>query len=185
MNGAVATENLVALKAALANGLDPNKVYKTHRTYSLHDREVRGLRPTATELHWAFTNSTLEAADCLLQYGADIDLRNGVGLTVLHEVILDENEEAVAFLLKKGADFDQRYPDGIHPLYMALIINNVPILCHLVDAMSDLTTASTGRWTIVDLALLTGDQRALKILFQKDRALKPSPCSFTSTTSTR
>ena len=58
---------------------------------------------------------------------------------------------------------------------MAVIINNIPILRHLVDAMSDLTTASIGRWTIVDLALLTGDHRALEILFQKDRAMKPSP----------
>ncbi|RBR26068.1 uncharacterized protein FIESC28_01096 [Fusarium coffeatum] len=175
MKGAEATKNFIAPKAALARGIDPNKVYETHRTYSLDDRELRRLRPTATRLHWAFKNSTLEAADYLLQHGADIDLCNGGGLTVLHEVILDENEEAVAFLLENGANFDQRYPDGIHPLYMALIISNVPIFCHLVDAMSDFTTASTGRWTIVDLALLMGDHRALEILFEKDQALKPSP----------
>ncbi|KAH6994632.1 heterokaryon incompatibility protein-domain-containing protein [Fusarium venenatum] len=58
---------------------------------------------------------------------------------------------------------------------MALVINNVAIFRLLVDAISDLTTASVGRWTIVDLALLAGDHRALEILLQKDRTLKPSP----------
>jgi hypothetical protein len=175
MEDAKAEENFIALKAALAKGLNPNVVHECHRVYSLKDRDIRRLRPTATCLHWAFEKSTLEAANCLLQHGADIDLCHRGQLTVLHEVILDENEEAVAFLLEKGANPDKHYPDGIHPLYMALIINNIAIFRLLVDSMSDLTSASTGSWTIVDLALLAGDNKALEILFRKDRSLKPSP----------
>ncbi|RGP70098.1 heterokaryon incompatibility [Fusarium sporotrichioides] len=177
MKDTKAEQNFIALKDALAKDLDPNTVYDCHRAYSLDDRELRRLRPTATFLHWSFESSTLEAADCLLQHGADIDLCNLGQLTVLHEVILDENEEAVAFLLEKGADPDRRYPDGMHCLNIALAINNVPIFRLLVDAMPDLTTASTGGWTIVDLALLAGDHRALEIVSQKDRTLKPSPCN--------
>ncbi|KAL6915479.1 hypothetical protein ACHAP8_012221 [Fusarium lateritium] len=117
MKDTKAAETLIALKAALAKGFDPNTVYDCHRTYSLEDRELWRLRPTATCLHWAFEELTLEVADYLLQHGADINLYNHGQLTVLHEVILDENKEAVAFLLERGANPERRYPDGISCLY--------------------------------------------------------------------
>ncbi|KAJ4265373.1 hypothetical protein NW762_004661 [Fusarium torreyae] len=175
MKDAKDANDFVALKAALANGLDPNLVEENSRAYSLDDRHLRPLRPTATLLHWALERSNYEAATYLLQHGAEIDLCNHKQLTVLHEVILDENEEAVAFLLEKGADPNRRYPDGIHPLCIVMAISNVAIFRLLVDAMSDLTLASIDNWTIVDLALLAGDHQALGILFQRDPSSKPSP----------
>lgn len=144
-------------------------------TYSLFDRQLRHLRPGATLLYWALEKLDFKAANYLLEHGAAVDLYNREQLTVLHQVILDENEEAVAFLLERGANPNERYPDGVHPLCLALMISEVDIFRLLVDAMSDLTTASVDKWTIVDFALLSGDHQALEILFQRDPSLKPSP----------
>ncbi|SPJ73858.1 uncharacterized protein FTOL_03588 [Fusarium torulosum] len=175
MKDAKAADRFMGLKTALANGLDPNLVKESSRGYSLIDRHLRHLRPVATLLHWALEKLDFEAANYLLEHGAEIDLCNHEKLTVLHEVILDENEEAVAFLLERGANPNKRYPDGNHPLCLALAITHVAIFRLLVDAMSDLTTASVDKWTIVDFALLSGDHQALEILFQRDPSLKPSP----------
>ncbi|KAM0288703.1 hypothetical protein ACHAO9_006761 [Fusarium lateritium] len=170
-----AEDSLMALKTALANGLDPNVIERNSRTYDVNDRYLRRFRPAGTLLHWALEKLDFEIADCLLRNGAEIDLRNHKQLTALHEVILDENEEAVAYLLENGASPDEHYPDGVHPLCMALQITHVNIFRLLANAMSDLTTPFVDDWTIVDLALLAGDHQALGILFQRNPSLEPSP----------
>ncbi|KAH6956230.1 heterokaryon incompatibility protein-domain-containing protein [Fusarium avenaceum] len=123
-------------------------------------------------------NNEMEVAKAADRFmGLKTALANGLDPNLVKEsiLILDENEEAVAFLLERGANPNERYPDGVHPLCLALMISHVDIFRLLVDAMSDLTTASVDKWTIVDFALLSGDHQALEILFQRDPRLKPSP----------
>lgn len=40
--------------------------------------------------------------------GADIDMRNGDGLTLLHQAILKGDEKTALYLVKQGSNFDSK-----------------------------------------------------------------------------
>ncbi|KAM0244786.1 hypothetical protein ACHAP5_005909 [Fusarium lateritium] len=170
MKATATAKDFAALLAQLANGVDPNKIWKKRLRYSSDP----ATNPEISVLQWALEGFPFEAADHLLCQGAEIDLCNRDGLTVLQEVILSEDEEAVAFLLTKGANPDRLYPDGSHPLHFALQRSNIAIFRHLVNAMSELAIASSEPWSIMDLAILAGDHEALDILSERSLSLKAS-----------
>jgi hypothetical protein len=167
MNASATANDFAVLLAKLANGVNPNKIWKKRLRYS----SAPAKNPKISVLQWALEGFSFEAADHLLSQGAEIDLCNHDNLTVLQEVILREDEEAVAFLLKKGANPDKLYPDGSHPLHYALQRSNVAIFRLLVNALSELATASSEPWSILDLAILAGDHGAVEVLFKKGLSL--------------
>lgn len=40
--------------------------------------------------------------------GADIDMRNGEGMTLLHQAILKGDEKTALYLVKQGSNFDSK-----------------------------------------------------------------------------
>lgn len=40
--------------------------------------------------------------------GADIDMRNGEGMTLLHQAILKGDEKTALYLVKQGSNFDAK-----------------------------------------------------------------------------
>ncbi len=69
-----------------------------------------------TLLHLAANSSSPEALKVLLQYGADVNKKNGEGVTALHIAAMWGRDKAVKLLLESGSErvvFDE---DDLLPL---------------------------------------------------------------------
>ncbi|KAI0196609.1 hypothetical protein EV127DRAFT_417058 [Xylaria flabelliformis] len=120
------------------------------------------------------------SAALLLEYGAQIDLRNALGRTPLHEAISRSDSEAVKFLISKGADLDMTSEErsfededtrrsgiaGILPLHEAIRTWNLEAAELLVEGGADLTRISPGGWTILDLAVLERNEPMVNFLYK-------------------
>lgn len=144
-----------------------------------------------TPLHRAIQFSFFDSADLLLRRGADINIYNSLGRTPLHEAVETRRYDAIQFLLARGADVNKitveahvRYEDyeidmdgqeGNFSLLMALSISDSTCLKMLVEAGAGFYANSPGPWTILDLALLAEDRRAVKTLLQQGFELPAEP----------
>ncbi|XP_055308143.1 putative ankyrin repeat protein RF_0381 [Sitodiplosis mosellana] len=61
-----------------------------------------------------------ELVPVLIQGGADVNVRNGQDLTLLHQSILKEDAETAVFLLNQGADYNALTGDQESPLQLAI-----------------------------------------------------------------
>ena len=59
-------------------------------------------------------------AAAMLAAGADVDVRNASGLTLLQQAIAEGKTDAALFLLQHGADINMRTPQGLTPLELAV-----------------------------------------------------------------
>ncbi len=59
-------------------------------------------------------------AALMLAAGADVDVRDAAGLTLLQKAIGERNKEGALFLLQHGADINLRTPQGLTPLELAV-----------------------------------------------------------------
>lgn len=72
-----------------------------------------------------------ELFSALLDAGADINLQNKYGWTLLHITIRRDRREMVQLLLEKGADINKQDGVGWTPL-MESIMDDMPELCELL-----------------------------------------------------
>ena len=96
--GAVRTGDIEAIKQHIAEGAD-----------------VNALQLEMPPLTWATTMGETEAAELLLQHGADINGRNRDGNTALHLAVFLGRAKIAELLLESGADVNTRNDDGAMP----------------------------------------------------------------------
>lgn len=76
-------------------------------------------------LAMACADTTADAIDVvrplILEYGADVNLQDRLGLTPLHHAAAAGNMAVVRLLLDNGADLNAANAAGVTPLYMALV----------------------------------------------------------------
>ena len=96
--GAVREGDIEAIKQHIAEGAD-----------------VNALHFEMPPLTWAVTAGQTEAAELLLQHGADINGRNRDGNTALHLAVFLGRAETADLLLKNGADVNSKNDDGATP----------------------------------------------------------------------
>lgn len=191
----------LTVKQALANGFNPNLLWDEE---DIVIPRVKGgcvippVLPASefwphcnTPLHRAIQFSHFDSAKLLLQYGADINIYNSLGRTPLHEAVESRRHDSIQFLLAKGADvnkmtveahvrckdeeMDMHGQEGNFSLLIALSISDHISLRMLVEAGADFYVNSPGPWTILDLALLAKDRRAVKVLLQQGLKLPAEP----------
>ena len=97
--GAARAGNLEAIKQHIADGTD-----------------VNALHFEMPPLTWAAVMGQTEAAELLLQHGADINGRNRDGNTALHLAMFLGRAETAELLLKSGADVTAKNDDGATPI---------------------------------------------------------------------
>ncbi|KFY20924.1 hypothetical protein V491_03316 [Pseudogymnoascus sp. VKM F-3775] len=190
-----------ALKQALEDGLDPNVLWD--ESTLVHPSPKHGCvipRYVESEESWPHFNTPLhralrfldlKSAEFLLQHGADIDLYNSIGRTPLHEAVQNQDHEAVHFLLTHRANINKltinaqvRFKDqdeniwgheGYLAIQLALLNADPTTLRLLVEAGADQCHVSQKPWTVLDLALLAGDPRAIEVLLHQDITLLNQP----------
>lgn len=96
--------NLAELRAALAQGTDPNQ------------RDKEGRSPL---IHAAIDNK-LEMARLLLQTGAQVNAQDGLGNSALHYAAQEYNPEMATLLIGNNASVDIQDKHGNTPLWRAV-----------------------------------------------------------------
>ena len=84
----------------------------------------------------------LEAFKALIEAGADVNMQNRYGETLLHITIRRDRREMVKILVDNGADINRRDAPGWTPL-MECVMDDMPELCgYLIEKGADMTIAN-------------------------------------------
>ena len=97
-----------------------------------------------TPLCSALGKGQLHLAKQMIQSGADVNVTDGSGLSLLLRAIQEKNISAASFLLSQGADINTRSPQGLTALEMAVQNQADNIVEKLAAAGSDMSSSSTG-----------------------------------------
>ena len=109
----------------------------------IHDNNVsdaaRGNLITGTDqygntlLHQAIILGETSYARSLIYRGADLNLKNKIGLSPLHLAVFLNNREEVTDLLKRGSNVNLKGNEGYTPLHIAAEMNNFDIARDLLQ----------------------------------------------------
>lgn len=77
-----------------------------------------------------------------LEKGADVNLQNKYGWTLLHIAIRRDRRDMVDYLLEKGADIDMVDGVGWTPLMEAIMDDMTELVAYLVEKGADKTIAN-------------------------------------------
>ncbi|KAF0693081.1 Aste57867_15910 [Aphanomyces stellatus] len=160
---AVKANEFSTAKLLLDNGADPN-VAATNGTTALMEAAAHGsLRaikllvdkranleastPNGTALHMAVSEGQDKAVDCLLELGADVNARNGHGITPLLFATLMHKTAAAATLLRHGADIQVCIMPGVTAVHVAAETGFADIVESMLLERTDDTTAIANQKT--------------------------------------
>lgn len=105
-----------------------------------------------TPLMYAMLLEKLEIAELLLKNGANPNIHDRDGYTLLHRAVFAESFEKVKLLVEYGADMNQRDSYGLTPLmWAALNKETLPIAHYLIEAGCDTTVKGRNGKTALDL----------------------------------
>ncbi|KEY71445.1 hypothetical protein S7711_10102 [Stachybotrys chartarum IBT 7711] len=176
---AKAKQSIIALKAALEAGLDPNVQWrdyevvwplpKTGCMVKSEPPEDESWPHWNTPLHLELWTGNLESAEILLVAGADVDVRNSMGYTPLHEAVWCRRYRVLDWLVHRGADLNARTAssrvkdeewrrefvseEGILPLHIAMINGDTEMVERLLSAGACPNAEGCGSWLLLDLAV--------------------------------
>ena len=134
--------NLLAVKAFLANGYDAN---------SVDEDEL-------TPLH--FTD-TKEIAELLILHGANVNAKSVKGITPLH---LSDNPPTVEYLIKKGANVNEKGYLGNTPLHMAALYGQLNVAKILISSGARINTLNEQSMSPLQVAQLKRHKELIEYL---------------------
>lgn len=95
----------------------------------LNARDSSGSSP----LHEAMKSGNLNAARCIVHLGADVNIIDNVGQTILHVAALTGNAQAVEYILERNLiDVNREALFGITPLTAARRSNRIDVIDILI-----------------------------------------------------
>lgn len=142
--------NLTLLQNLISCGLDPNQTYNN-----------KGL------LHLAIRYKNIQAAGILLQYGADINMKDGDHWrsTPLHVAARTEKPEFAGLLLRHGANANATDLDEFTPLHYAASNGELSIVNLLLQAKLDPNMRRKGN-SALHLAVFKGHDHLIEPLIK-------------------
>lgn len=154
----IQTGRKTTAEAMILDGFDVNRIEGTHAPALIH----------------AIKHERSEIAAMLLQYGANVNIRDQKGETPLHIAVKMHMNELIHLLMRYGADSSQRDIQGIDPLELARRQNNKTALQILTDtepmpieSMTLFQAAFSG-----NLQVLVAMGTSLNKLFEKNKRLQ-------------
>jgi hypothetical protein len=119
-----------------------------------------------TELHQAAREGNLALLRTRLQQGADPNVRNTAGRTVLLEAVSVKQTEAARLLLHSGANVDAKSSEGRTPLIEAAAQGQSDMARLLIDSGADLNAIQRGSGSALQVAERLGYNDVAAILRQ-------------------
>ncbi len=119
-----------------------------------------------TALHIAAQSGKIPFVKCLLQHGADVNVRNFAYATPLHLAVGQGMDKVVPLLLEQGAEIESRNNRSQTPLHVAAIRGQIPTARILLEAGADIYGKMEKGVMPVHLAAWYGQGRFLQMLIQ-------------------
>jgi ankyrin repeat protein len=123
-------------------------------------RSADGFNP----LHLACFFGQLEAAEILVQHGADANAGSPSRIAVVHSAAASRNAALLKFVLGAGANPDSQQQRGYTALHEAAMHNSVERAQALLDAGADLDIKTDEGQTAADMAAQNGSREVVELL---------------------
>lgn len=122
----------------------------------------------STQLHYAVSVNNIRAVKILLENGADVNAKDYVGTTPLHNAATfnDQNLEIVKILLEYGAELDVIDQYGSTPLFRAASSNNFDTVEILLENGADANGKGTNGNPPLSVAVSNNDIDTSKLLIE-------------------
>lgn len=117
-----------------------------------------------SELMNAISAGDLERIGFLIEKGASVNKKDGLGHLPLHFAASQRRSDAMERLIAMGADVDARDGDGMNPLLHAVNMNHVPSIELLAKAGANLEAGTEKGYTPLEVALAEGKYFAASAL---------------------
>lgn len=128
MHISAAENDTNAIARLIGNGTDVNRIENNQ---------------ACTPLHWAARCNRREAAEFLIEHGADVNARDYTGMTPLHYAALCGHCEMVEMLLNKKAQVNAFDCQGLTPLHLAAQYGHVKAVEVLLTYGADLSAKTS------------------------------------------
>jgi len=92
----------------------------------------------------------------LLRNGADVDSRDHLGRTALHQAVVANHRSDVVELLKSGADISARDNNGRTALHLAAAVKGLEVLKVLLEEGADVNVRDNDGKTPLQMAAMDG-----------------------------
>src|SRR5271165_5690126 len=117
-----------------------------------------------TPLHLACFFGQVEAAETLVQRGADANAVSPSRIAVIHSAAASRNAALVKLVLQAGANPNLQQQGGYTALHEAAMHNSVERAQALLDAGADITIRSDDGLTAAEMAAQKGNKEVLELL---------------------
>ncbi|RGP64312.1 ankyrin repeat [Fusarium sporotrichioides] len=133
----------------------------TQGQYDVNAQDLLG----RTTLHYICLNDSgsLEAAQWLINHGAELDISARDGATPLHYAVMRGKEAKVRLLIEAGARIDTSDLSGRSPLHTAAVYGQVAVVEYLRDKAKPELRDRWG-WNALHLAAIHGSDSVVKFL---------------------
>jgi len=121
-----------------------------------------------TPLHLACFFGQPEAAETLIQQGADVNAVSPSRIAVIHSAAASRNATIVKLVLQAGANPNLQQQGGYTALHEAAMHNSVERAQALLDAGADLSIRSDDGLTAAEMAAEKGNREVLAVLGSKN-----------------
>ena len=130
------------------------------------DIDTWGLDEDGPSLHWAAYLGRVDVVQELINQGADIDVKDRHGTTLLHDACANGHLDVVKFLVENKADINAKKNDGTTPLHEASRYGHLDIVKVLVENKADINATKNGDWTPLHDASWKGYLNVAKFLVE-------------------
>ncbi len=115
----------------------------------------------------AVLDNNLKAAKVFLSEGADVNIKNRMGWTALHEASKEGSLEIAKFLIEKGADVNMTNEKGLSALHRASNYGHLDIVQLLIENDADVNCKDTEDMTPLVFAQDRGYLDVARLLIEK------------------
>jgi len=162
LNIIIKNNNTTLLKDIVKN---INKAYQ----FNINSKDMKGKYPIFTALEY----DNNEILDFLLTIGANINTKNGNGLSLLSLAIIKNNLDAVKSLIKHNANVNENDVNMNHPFFVLLNNNfNIDIYNCLIENKADCNCIDNNGISLLNTLIFKNDIEAIISLVNLNNDIK-------------
>lgn len=181
LQGAIRRGHLHIILYLIEQGMDFNQSFSDGENLELPSTDILSDMGVFTPLMYAIYKNNLPVLNVLLDAGADVHAKSGLGYSLLHFAFIAGCYAAIPLLVKRGLDINEKCKDaGKTVLHLAAEGNHHVLLHDLLKVMrANPAVRDDNAHTALQVAAIKGHIEFvncfLRILAQKDKAKNVQP----------